>query len=212
MITMDRYIDTVLGNIYAPADKRAHFEAWLRLQVNHLRKKGFANNEIMQALGEPDVLAVEMMKDDVTTRLRFAGFFRRFPALVVDILLLTAVTALPFAFAVNVIDGGNPPPPLVFVAVTTIFAILAFYPTFFILMEGTRGRTPGKRLLGLRVVRTNGDPITMKDAFLRTIVLISPLLPFDLITGLVSKRRQRLADLIADTVVVREVRVKTRRS
>ena len=206
MVTMDRYIDTVLGNIYAPPKKLAHFEAWLRLQVSHLHEKGFENGQIIQTLGAPEDLALEMMNDDVTTRLHYAGFFRRFPALVVDLALMAVINALPFAFVAATLGDGNPPPPLVIMALTTLAAIFLFIPGFFMMMEATRGRTPGKRLLGLRVVRTNGDPITFKDAFLRTITLMSPLLPIDLLTGLFTKRKQRLADLVAGTVVVREVR------
>ncbi len=66
--------------------------------------------------------------------------------------------------------------------------------------------TPGKRMLGLRVARTSGAPITWHQAVTRNLLRTVDLLPaggiVGLISCLVSSRFQRLGDLAADTVVV----------
>jgi len=70
------------------------------------------------------------------------------------------------------------------------------------------GQTPGKRMTGIRVVRTNGTPIRAVDSFIRNIIRLVDLLPgfysFGLISLFATKRMQRLGDLAAGTMVVKE--------
>ncbi len=71
------------------------------------------------------------------------------------------------------------------------------------------GQTPGKRALDLRVQRVGGYPIAWPEAlirnFLRPIVdMPLLLLPFGVPVMLFSRRHQRIGDLAAGTVVVRE--------
>ena len=71
------------------------------------------------------------------------------------------------------------------------------------------GRTPGKRALGLRVVRTDGAPVGIVESLARN-VLRAVELPLGYAPGVLlvalSPRRQRLGDLVAGTLVVRERR------
>jgi uncharacterized RDD family membrane protein YckC len=72
-----------------------------------------------------------------------------------------------------------------------------------------RGRTIGKRALGLRAVTVEGTPITFRHATLRTMGgLVDRYLPPGGITGalfvLGTRRRQRIGDLLAGTVVIRD--------
>lgn len=74
----------------------------------------------------------------------------------------------------------------------------------------TRGRSPGKMLLGLRVVREDGGPIRFRHAFTRALagvfVDFNPLLlgAPAVITSLCSTKGKRVGDLLAGTVVIRE--------
>ena len=84
------------------------------------------------------------------------------------------------------------------------FALFAYY----ILFEGlNRGRTPGKILLGIRVVMDTGRPITLAAAALRNLVRAAEyaalLLPAAL-TMLLHRSNKRLGDLAAGTIVVRD--------
>jgi uncharacterized RDD family membrane protein YckC len=84
------------------------------------------------------------------------------------------------------------------------FIVVTFY--HLIAEIVTNGRSPGKILTGIRVMRTDGAPLEMADLFLRWI--IRPLdLTFSLgilalfvVNG--TQRRQRLGDLMAGTVVI----------
>jgi uncharacterized RDD family membrane protein YckC len=71
------------------------------------------------------------------------------------------------------------------------------------------GRTPGKRAMGLRVVRTDGAPVGPAESIgrnlLRAVELPLAYAPAILAVAL-GARRQRLGDLVAGTLVVRERR------
>ena len=88
----------------------------------------------------------------------------------------------------------------------TIFCVLFLYPVASETLW--RGRTPGKAALGLRVVTVEGAPIRFRHAAIRAfLALIDVYLLFGaigVVTMLASKRSQRLGDIIAGTVVLRE--------
>jgi uncharacterized RDD family membrane protein YckC len=71
------------------------------------------------------------------------------------------------------------------------------------------GRTPGKRLVGIRVVRTDGAPVGAPESLVRNL-LRAVEVPLGYAPGVLAvalgPRRQRLGDLVAGTLVVRERR------
>jgi len=93
------------------------------------------------------------------------------------------------------------------VAAILVALVLLGYP---VLLETIwRGRTIGKRALGLRAVTVEGTPITLRHATLRMMGgLVDRFAPPGGITGtllvLGTRRHQRVGDLIAGTVVVRD--------
>lgn len=72
------------------------------------------------------------------------------------------------------------------------------------------GQTPGKRVLGLRVIKTEGYAIGFYEAMLRNLLRAADALPafygVGLVSALTSPRMQRVGDLVAGTIVVREKR------
>ncbi len=70
------------------------------------------------------------------------------------------------------------------------------------------GRTPGKRMTGLRVVREDGAPVDLTASAIRNAVRVVDGLPTSYIPTvlavLATPRNQRLGDLAAGTIVVRE--------
>lgn len=89
-----------------------------------------------------------------------------------------------------------------------VFAWQFGYPIGFETLR--RGRTPGKALLGLRVVTVEGAPVGFRHAAVRAVVGLFELtgtvgVPA-ILTSLISARGQRLGDLAAGTLVVRERR------
>jgi uncharacterized RDD family membrane protein YckC len=72
----------------------------------------------------------------------------------------------------------------------------------------TRGRSPGKMALGLRVVREDGGPVRFRHAFVRGLLAVVEIwLTFGvvaLVTSLASAQGRRVGDLLAGTVVIHE--------
>jgi len=78
---------------------------------------------------------------------------------------------------------------------------------YYIYFEGTYGQTIGKMALDIVVVTEDGNPIDYGPAAIRTLLRIVDILPVFYLVGfiamLVTDRKQRLGDIVADTVVVR---------
>ncbi|HKY45555.1 MAG TPA: RDD family protein [Pyrinomonadaceae bacterium] len=71
------------------------------------------------------------------------------------------------------------------------------------------GQTPGKRWMRLRVIREDGRPITFWEAAVRNLLRVLDMFPYPFYSiGLISvfstSRDQRVGDMVAGTVVVRE--------
>ncbi|MGZ4737463.1 MAG: RDD family protein [Acidimicrobiia bacterium] len=105
-------------------------------------------------------------------------------------------------------SGGNG-----FVVAT--FVVVAFLVLFgyFVLFEVlNHGRSPGKMAVGLRVVRTDGGPVTFIPSAVRNLLrlidgwdlLTLILCPIGTIAVVATRDNQRLGDLAAGTVVARE--------
>jgi hypothetical protein len=72
------------------------------------------------------------------------------------------------------------------------------------------GRTPGKRMTSLRVVMEGGEPIGLRASMVRNLARLlegTPLLYAPAIVSILATRRnQRLGDLAAGAIVIREPR------
>jgi uncharacterized RDD family membrane protein YckC len=88
----------------------------------------------------------------------------------------------------------------------SLFAVLFIYPVAFETLW--RGRTPGKAALGLRVVTVEGAPIRFRHAAIRAFLALIDIYllsgAIGVVTMLASSRSQRLGDMVAGTVVLRE--------
>ncbi|GAB3346309.1 RDD family protein [Lysobacter tyrosinilyticus] len=95
-----------------------------------------------------------------------------------------------------------------------MFAVFWFYPVLFEVLD--RGRTPGKRALGLRVIAVNGAPVGWLAAFTRNLLRTVDMLPFGYATGLVASLAdpwgRRLGDMVAGTLVVHNARPRERQA
>lgn len=93
-----------------------------------------------------------------------------------------------------------------------VLYIVGFFATwgYFLFFEAVwDGRTPGKRAVGLRVLHDGGEPLSFQGSVLRNLIRIVDLQPG--LTGmagaasiLFNRRAQRLGDLVAGTIVVRD--------
>ena len=151
-----------------------------------------------------DTLQSVELADGVEIRLRMAGPMLRASAYLIDFLIRTVVLAIG-AFGIALAGwaiGGKVAQGLMLLS---WFLMDWLYPVVF--EAGKRGATPGKRLMGLRVVQSTGSPITLGQAVVRNFLRFVDGMPFftyafGLTSCLASKRFQRLGDLAAGTVVI----------
>ena len=94
--------------------------------------------------------------------------------------------------------------PEIFASLIVLF-ILVYYCWF---EAKWRGQTPGKRMLGLRVMREGGYPITGYGAVMRNILRVVDFLPAIYCVGifsiLLTANYQRVGDQVAGTLVVKQ--------
>jgi uncharacterized RDD family membrane protein YckC len=86
------------------------------------------------------------------------------------------------------------------------FLVIAFY---YILFEAFwHGQTPGKRKLGVRVIREGGHPLNFSASMTRNLIRLIDFLPVYYVIGIVvifvDPKSRRLGDLAAGTVVIKE--------
>ncbi len=74
-----------------------------------------------------------------------------------------------------------------------------------------RGQTVGKKVLRIRVVKSDGSPIGVFESAVRNLVRAIDFLPLGYAVGLISmlvdSRHRRLGDLLAGTMLVREEKI-----
>jgi uncharacterized RDD family membrane protein YckC len=142
--------------------------------------------------------------EGVTLELVLAGLGSRCVARLLDS-LVQATLVLGWALLLAASGGSSLVAAAGYVG---IFATLFVYDIAFEVLGS--GRTPGKRWAGLRVVQDGGEPIGWGASAVRNVVRLIDLLPGVYLVGsltvLLSSRSQRVGDLIAGTVVVRERR------
>jgi len=149
---------------------------------------------------------------------RYGGFWRRLFAFFIDQIILYMVSLILFLIGLLAqgllgqktgrmtaspegLMEGMGSAALIYTA-ACLLAGMAYYTWF----HGTGGRTPGKMLLGLRVIQVSGDPITPGLAFLRWVGYFYASLP--LFLGFLwiafDRRKQGWHDRIAATLVILE--------
>jgi len=149
---------------------------------------------------------------------RYGGFWRRLFAFFIDQIILYFVSLILFLIGLLAqglrgekmgcmlaspegLMQGMGSVALIYMA-ACILASMAYYTWF----HGTGGRTPGKMLLGLRVIQASGDPITPGLAFLRWVGYFFSTIPFFLgfLWIAFDCRKQGWHDRIAATLVIFE--------
>ena len=142
----------------------------------------------------------------VTGRLgNYAGGVTRLVAFAADIgaswgLFTLGVAGL--AFAINLVTGKQV--DLANRQILALIAIIIWEFVYFAYQWSLGGKTIGMAVLGIRVVATDGDPITPRQAVIRTLTLPLSflLLGLGFIGILLNKDRHALHDRLAKTVVV----------
>ncbi len=163
--------------------------------------------------------------ENIAFQYRVAGPFRRWPAYLLDLCIRVGVFMVLF-FVLSFVGAFAGTPGLVGAILLIAFFVLEwFYPGFF--EAYWNGQTPGKWVMGIRVLTTGGQPINGLQAVLRNFLRVVDMYPMlslqvlhgelppvylfpTFVLGLVAmccnRRFQRLGDLVCGTMVVVEER------
>jgi uncharacterized RDD family membrane protein YckC len=148
-----------------------------------------------------------------------AGLGSRFLAVAIDMTIQTVVIILIFWGLVYAGTHLNPgfrethttklETSLAIAFLSALFFTIYF--GYFILFEAFwNGQSPGKKLLGLRVVRDGGYPADFASVALRNVVRVGEMAAgfyaISAVVAILSPENKRLGDMAAGTIVVRDAR------
>jgi uncharacterized RDD family membrane protein YckC len=90
--------------------------------------------------------------------------------------------------------------------VAILYAFFLGYDIYFEVRHN--GQTPGKKRAGIRAIREGGAPLDFRSSCIRNLLAMADFLPIFYLLGgllvLLTPRNQRLGDLAAGTIVIRE--------
>src|SRR5579864_325736 len=150
----------------------------------------------------PELVAIEMP---------LAGIGSRFIALLVDTLIWVAcliVLGLLFWAVQPAMEAFSALSYQWAFAIVTLVVFLLNWGYFTLFEAFWNGRTPGKKVAKIRVIQRSGRPIGFFESLARNLVRYVDQIPFfyavGVITMFITKQHQRLGDLAAGTLVVRD--------
>lgn len=148
--------------------------------------------------------------EQISIKYQKAGIGSRFYAALLDTIILALILFLGFYVNQGMIEYlsgifGN-----WLGAIGGIIVFAMFWGYYMIFEIATNGQSPGKYVLGLRVIKEGGYPINFSDSAIRNLVRLADFFPsfygIGLIVMLFSPNWQRLGDLAAGTLVVKTPR------
>ncbi len=153
-----------------------------------------------------------------------AGLGSRFLALAIDqALQVLAVVALVVGVVLagagrtsvvgplRIPGGGEKTAEAIAIAIVVTVVFTIFFGYFIVFETLWNGQTPGKKALGIRVVRDGGYPIDFAAALVRNLLRVGELTlgyyALSVVSMLLSHENKRLGDFAAGTIVVRDSRL-----
>jgi len=156
------------------------------------------------------------LPEEIDLQVELANVGSRTLAILVDLalggLVLFIVYALTMLVAHDVADDWLTRLSSNALKTLLILLIFGFQWCYFNIFEWMwNGQTPGKRLLHLRVIKVDGSPVSGIDVLLRNlsrpIDTLGPMGLIGLLMIFVSRKAQRLGDLMARTLVIHETQI-----
>lgn len=156
----------------------------------------------------------EMLNIDTPENVAFgytvAGIGSRFLAALVDTTIIVSLQLLVIGASLFGVNRAGLMDELEswFAAIFSLVAFLLFWGYYIFFEMFWNGQSPGKRWVGVRVIRTDGTPVTLAESIIRNLIRVIDFLPFGygigIITMFINDRARRLGDLAAGSVVVHD--------
>lgn len=150
--------------------------------------------------------------EQISLELPLAGIGSRFLAIIIDTLIQAAlylITALIAIFSLPLGTSAFTFLPNLVGPALAIFIGFAIYWGYFAIFEILwKGQTPGKKFVGIRVIKESGRPMNAFEAIGRNLMRAVDILPgiygVGLVCMMLNRQSRRLGDFVAGTVVVHE--------
>ena len=196
-MTADDYIDKVLGLLPQTLPARDQIATELRGHIAERLAHGHSLDAVLRQLGDPSTLADSYLSAEPLVS---ASFMARASAKIIDLLCILAVMC-PVTWLVSQLAplGFR---PVIMLLVITLGSTLVFG-AYTVTAEYRAGRTLGKRLRGIRVVRETGARISLGQAVVRQLPMFLQFYWVDVMFALFTERSQRAFELLSKTRVVR---------
>lgn len=157
-----------------------------------------------------DKLTIET-PEQTALEFAIAGIGSRFLAILIDVLVQSGV-AIAAVFGFIVISSGlsvvNSKAGLWVTAFIVLFYFLLYFGYYAFFEIIWNGQTPGKRRVGIRVIKEDGRPLTPAESIGRNLMRIVDWLPafygVGILCAFLTKGNKRLGDLVVGSLVVRE--------
>ena len=149
----------------------------------------------------PTIPKIQIDPIVTTPSVRPAGFFRRFFALFTDYLILGILSDLiSMSYHAGAGSSFRMMRINLFFGVSSVLALI-----YFTVLIGESGQTLGKKLFGVRVIRTDGTPVSYGRALGRALgyYLSSLFFSMGFIWAAFDRRNQTWHDKLVDTLVIR---------
>jgi uncharacterized RDD family membrane protein YckC len=199
MTIADDYINNVLDYMPRAMPKRSQIALELRGHIAERIADGQPLDEVLRQLGDPVKLAESYLSAEPLVS---APFMSRVAAKLIDaVCVLVVLCPLAWLISRQVPSGFVPVVFIltVFIGGSVLFGVYTF------VGELNAGRTIGKRLLGIRVVRETGARISLGQAIVRTLPMFLQVYWIDAMFALFTDKSQRAFEMLSKTRVVRTV-------
>ena len=132
-----------------------------------------------------------MQKEQREYALEYAGFWIRLGAGAIDLMIIGSMAGILACIVAT---------PFIWLLLAWVISI-AYYVGFLT----WRGQTPGKMIVGIKVIRTDKNPLTLRDSVVRYCGYLLSLFSFcaGFIIIAFDRKKQGFHDKVADTYVVK---------
>src|SRR5688572_1287742 len=198
MTRVDDYVGSVLDYMPSATPNRSQIATELRGHIAERMAQGQSLDDVVRQLGDPVRLAESYLS---AVPLVSAPFGRRALAKIID-MGGAATVMVPVAWLVSDSFGLSLEATFPIVLVACLIGGSLLFAVGTVMAEYAAGQTPGKRLLGIRVVRESGAAISVGQAVVRQLPMFLQVFWIDAMFALFTENSQRAFEMLSKTRTV----------
>jgi uncharacterized RDD family membrane protein YckC len=191
----DAYVQSVIDHVPEGLPLRDQIAMELRSHIDEGIRNGQSLDQILQQLGDPLKLAESYL---AAVPMRSASVAARAAAKLIDLALVIVIVGT----VALVLWALLPRQLFIVVPLVCGLGFMIGFVAYTAIAEHRHGRTLGKRIMGVHVVRESGARISLGQAFVRQLPFFGQFFFIDALFALFTERRQRAFELLTKTRAV----------